>query len=127
MWNGPLDEDGYGSFFFRKLNRRAHRVALYLAGQLLAPKMVVDHKCPNRHCVNPQHLEPVTRRENALINSRSPAAVNAAKKVCPKGHKYDLVYQQKRGPARYCSICEAEKQKRLKGKWRAEDPLRGMV
>ena len=29
VWTGPLDKDGYGMFFLRRKNRRAHRVAWY--------------------------------------------------------------------------------------------------
>ena len=129
LWQDPLDKDGYGSFFFRRKTRRAHRVALFLAGKELTPGMVVDHSCPNRHCVNPQHLKEVTKRENALENSRSIAAVNAQKTICPKGHPFDKTYKSSRTgrDVRYCSICEKEKTKRLRKKWAEEDPLKNVL
>lgn len=123
VWNGPLDRDGYGTFFFRKLNRRAHRVAWFLIHGPIPNGMIVNHKCRNRACVNHQHLELITRGDNALLDSGSVAALNARKTHCPKGHPYDRKY----GKQRYCSICEREKQTRLRLKWRAEDPLRGSV
>ena len=37
-------------------------------------------------CVNPEHLEPVTQRENALRGG-GPTAVNFAKTHCKRGHE----------------------------------------
>ena len=118
LWQGPLDRDGYGSFYFRRFNRRAHRVGWFLANGPIAQGLVVNHTCRNRHCVNPQHLQLVTASENALKDSSSAPYVNSQKKTCPRGHPYDRQY----GRQRYCSICEAEKRKRLRAKWRAEEP-----
>lgn len=120
LWLGPLDKDGYGHFYFRRKNRGAHRFAWWLAFGDIPDGMVVNHKCKNRHCVNPQHLEVITSRENSLKDSVSPAAINSRKKHCPKGHPYDRVY----GRQRYCSICEQAKGRRLRAKWAAEDTIK---
>jgi len=47
----------------------------------------IDHLCRVRCCVNPDHLEAVTHREN-ILRGNTFAAVNAAKTHCPKGHEY---------------------------------------
>lgn len=119
LWNGPLDKDGYGNFYLRRRNRRAHRVAWYHAQDEIEPGMVIDHHCQVRNCVNPAHLRKITVRRNALENSRGMAALNALKTTCKNGHAFDRFY----GGQRYCSICESEKSKRLRAKWRAEDTL----
>lgn len=51
----------------------------------IPPGLQIDHLCRNRTCVNPEHLEAVTPRENVL-RSASPVAINAAKTHCNHGH-----------------------------------------
>jgi len=45
----------------------------------------LDHLCRNTICVNPEHLEPVTQRENVLRGYGFPA-LNARKSHCVAGH-----------------------------------------
>ena len=118
VWMGQKDRDGYGTFWFRRRNRRAHRVSYWASCGDIPEGLVIDHLCRNHWCVNPQHLQCVTVRENALIGD-SVAAKNARKTHCPKGHAYDRHY----GKQRYCSICEKAKRARLRAKWAAEDTV----
>lgn len=113
IWQGFLDKDGYGTFYFFKRSRRAHRFAYYMANGDIPPGMVVDHICRKRSCVNPEHLQLVTPRQNSLENSLSVGAINARKILCKRGHPFDKKY----GSQRYCTICQSEKAKRLRKKW----------
>lgn len=60
IWNG-CKSHGYGIF----RGKGAHRWAYELANDMkLAPHQVVHHKCANRACVEPAHLEIVTSTAN---------------------------------------------------------------
>lgn len=119
LWQGPLDRDGYGTFYFRRKNRRAHRVAWFFTFGDIKKGFVVNHICKKRNCVNPQHLQVISTTENALLDSTSIAAINARKTHCKQGHPFDRKY----GKQRYCSQCSASKKKRLVAKWKTENTL----
>jgi hypothetical protein len=69
----------------------------------------IDHLCRVTLCVNPDHLEPTTDREN-ILRGNGWAAKNAAKTGCGKeGHgDYDYFSAGKR----YCSMCMEESRRR---------------
>jgi HNH endonuclease len=121
LWDGPLDKDGYGTFYLRRTNRRAHRVAWWNANGPIPDGHVVNHKCRHRSCVNPQHLEVTTVAENVHRDSVSPPALNARKTACKQGHPFDVSYLRNGRKYRSCSICEKDKHKRLAAKWRQEE------
>lgn len=124
LWLGALDSDGYGTFYFRQKNRRAHRVGWFISHGAVGNDLVINHTCRNRHCVNPQHLQRVTQTVNALKDSCSIAYINSQKTQCKRGHDYDRLRIKPNGRTeRGCSICEAEKHRRLRAKWRAQDTL----
>jgi hypothetical protein len=120
IWKGPLDKDGYGTFFLMRKTRRAHRVAYFIAHGPIDDGLVINHTCRNRNCVNPQHLKAITKYENVMKDSCSLPYINSQKTHCSKGHPYDRKY----GKQRYCSICEAEKRKRLREKWAKEPQVK---
>lgn len=83
-WLRSLTPDGYG-----RLGRGlAHRVVYELLVGKVTSGLELDHLCRNRACVNPQHLEPVTRREN-ILRGVSPTALNKRKQICKNGHPLD--------------------------------------
>lgn len=64
LWTGKQHKKGYGLIQVRGKRQRAHR---YVYEQLVGPipeGLEIDHLCRNKPCVNPDHLEPVTLREN---------------------------------------------------------------
>jgi hypothetical protein len=86
-----------------------HRVAYELLVGPIPEGLELDHLCRNTRCVNPEHLEPVTGRENLMRAVSSWAAKNAAKTHCPQGHPYDEENTKvKRDGGRACRACGRE-------------------
>lgn len=67
-WKHKPDKGGYGRLrvFSKRTNTSfaAHRLAYLKWVGPIAYGLVVDHKCRNRSCINPEHLEAVTQKEN---------------------------------------------------------------
>ena len=119
-WKGKPTPGGYGRFSFDGTRPPAHRVAYEHYVKAIPKGLDLDHlchtrdkacpggnSCPHRLCVNPAHLEPVTRREN-LLRGRSQVAANAAKTHCPQGHPYDEANIYWHRGNRHCRICRAD-------------------
>ena len=70
LWQGKLNQFGYGHFPARGRMWKAHRWAYQsLVGPLLGSQTseseyVIHHTCGVRNCVNPAHLEQMNRLEN---------------------------------------------------------------
>lgn len=94
IWLGPLNKNGYGKMitgYKSEGTRRtawAHRLVYeYFVGPIPAG-LDLDHKCRVRCCVNPNHLEPVTRKENMRrgMHATSVKARNVLRTHCKNGH-----------------------------------------
>lgn len=100
--------DGYGGFRVGEKMQRAHRVAYEWEIGRVPDGLELDHLCRTRLCVNPAHLEPVTRQEN-VIRGAGLAAKNASKTHCLRGHEFSEanIYRQPSTPLkRRCLICK---------------------
>jgi hypothetical protein len=112
---------GYGRFFYpSKKSMRAHVFAYKLLVGPIPDGLRLDHLCRNRLCVNPNHLEPVTHKENVL-RGVGITAKNAQKTHCERGHPLSgtnlLLREQGAygGIHRQCRTCISlhEKQRRI--------------
>lgn len=79
----------YGAFWLNGRDHVAHRVAYEMAKGPIPEGLHLDHLCRTPKCVNPDHLEPVTNREN-ILRGEGITAVAFRKTHCDNGHPFDL-------------------------------------
>lgn len=124
LWVGAIRHgDGYGSAYNpkKKYPGVAHKIVYKILKGEVPEGLDLDHLCRVRSCVNPDHLEPVTRKVNVNRGKHSERLYkrNASITHCPKGHEYSgnnlLVYTKiKRGKLcqiRRCRICNTQQAK----------------
>lgn len=96
-------QKGYGRFTVNGKQWKAHRFAWTELVGPVSDDLDLDHVCRNRACVNPDHLDPVTRRVNILRGSVVQRNLNVTH--CPDGHPYSGENLITRGNKRYCRAC----------------------
>lgn len=64
-WIGAKDSHGYGNVKVQGRVRKAHRVIYERLRGPMPTGLEGDHLCRDRACVHPEHIEPVTHKENA--------------------------------------------------------------
>src|SRR3990167_6386730 len=105
LWTGADDGNGYGTLTVGRVMRKAH---LYSYEAFVGPipeGLQLDHLCRVRCCVNPDHLEPVTQREN-ILRGMGIAAVNARKTFCKHGHEFSAENTRvRKNGTRQCRAC----------------------
>jgi hypothetical protein len=104
MWAGAPNRDGgYGTHRTKTGRPVAHRYAYELLVGPIPDGLDLDHLCRVRMCVNPEHLEPVTRLVN---NRRGRRNQNGFKTHCDRGHEFtpENTYRKPNG-GRSCREC----------------------
>ena len=107
-WTGTRFSQDYGHFSIGTQAYYAHRLQWWVVNGPVANGKELHHRCKNKWCVNPDHLEEVTRKEHFQ---------NHLKSHCRYGHPLlpGSVYFLKRG-GRLCKLCA----KRRKDIWEAK-------
>jgi len=120
LWTGTVDAGGYARIKVGGRNgtmASAHRVSYELHVKPIPEGLDIDHLCRVRHCVNPDHMEPVTHRDNVVrglaptVSVAAAAAIKLARTHCKQGHEYTedntYVYTRSNGKThRQCRMCQ---------------------
>jgi len=116
LYTGGLDPDGYGIFWVNGKSVRVHRYTYEaLTDTVIPDELPIDHLCRNRACINPQHMEPVTPRENVIrgILSQVNHEKAQSRTHCSNGHAYTPENTHIRPDGtRRCRQCKRESERR---------------
>lgn len=105
QWVGCTSRTGYG--YLKPSGKKviAHRWMYEREVGPIPIGLTIDHRCRNRGCVNPAHLEAVTQGVNVLRGDAPPSR-NARKTHCVHGHEFTEanIYRPPSG-VRLCRTC----------------------
>lgn len=98
LWLAGCYGNGYGCMSINGRQQPAH-VASYEAHYGSVPSgLELDHRCRNKLCVNPDHLDPVTHAENVRRWA-------ASRTHCKRGHAIAEHNYERRDGYRQCREC----------------------
>lgn len=125
-WPGALNKKGYGTIDVVVNGRRYRSAHRFAYEQLVGPipdGLELDHLCRNPPCVNPAHLEPVTRSENVRRGDKARRRNREGQPLCINGHV--VAGDNARPSAQFpgflhCRACEAMHARNLSARRRAE-------
>lgn len=107
LWMGKIDIKGYGAIKFEGKYMKAHRESYKIYKGEIPKGLDLDHLCRIRSCVNPDHLEPVTRAENTRRGFSFRFGVQ--KYECNHPSSEFKIYIRKRGyREKICKGCNRE-------------------
>lgn len=111
QWQGYINNKGYGVFTDAGSHKvYAHRFAYEHVNGPVPDGLELDHLCRNPACVNPAHLEAVSRAENMRRMLETTVG-----ETCQRGHMFTPAntYSPPSNPnRRMCRRCMRERQAR---------------
>ncbi len=109
LWKAACNSGGYGTFSWKGKSSFAHRFSYEHYVGDIPDGLDIDHLCRVRLCVNPEHLEAVTRTENLQRGDpeKRKGLYQRSKTHCPQGHEYSVENTgHSTGNRRYCKECK---------------------
>lgn len=113
IWIGELNHSGYGMIDRKKAHRAVYE---HFVGPI-PDGLTIDHLCRVRCCVNPDHLEPVTNRENILRgqSAKTGLPIEYLRGHCIHGHAIDgITNWRTRGRCRTCAVAESARNRKAR-------------
>jgi len=116
IFTGSITPDGYGvvylgSEYGRRARAYAHRISyeIHVAQIPTHERFEIHHKCGNPSCVNPDHLECLSRSQHARLNE------GPSRDTCVHGHPRtpENVYITPTG-SKNCRVCGRESARALR-------------
>jgi hypothetical protein len=107
LWQGYFRARNkcYGTFQYGRYKYFAHRASYEVFVERIPDGLVIDHLCRRPNCVNPDHLEAVTSKENTL-RGISKTANFKRRTHCNYGHPFSGANLQIVGKGwRQCKQC----------------------
>lgn len=125
LWMGSTLKNGYGVFWYSNRPGYAHRYSYELHQGKIRLGEEIDHLCRVRNCVNPSHLEAVTRQINVRrgMAGDSLRRRQLSKTHCPQGHEYNTknIYVNPKHPERRdCRPCRLQAAKNYRERKRVK-------
>jgi len=102
LWTGGTNTHGYGQVQVKGRRWVTHRLMWETLVGPIEDGLELDHLCRVPACCNPDHLEPVTHRENMMRGKRNGYH---RKTHCPQGHEYTRENTYRWKNYRYCRAC----------------------
>src|SRR5690348_16298771 len=107
VWRQSLTRLGYAMVALNVRKRSVHHLVWEDMRGPIPPGLEMDHRCRNRACANPAHLEPVTHAENMRRAVHSRAFRYWTE--CARGHALtpdNIGAQPSKPNSLYCIACK---------------------
>ena len=94
-WNNHRNLKGYGCLRKDGKNWLAHRYFYQARFGAIPVGCEIDHLCKNRACVNPEHVEAVSHKENIIRGRNTKLTKNAVREIRNRVPSYDVGVMKK--------------------------------